>query len=107
MDTTIPGVVGAELLAAAGLAAYLIAGFRRAFPQAPTWAFVLAAATAGQAASFLTMLMQGHIPTTQHLAYHVVLGILAASGEPLVNRAHLGAERSNGHDAARHNGDVV
>lgn len=107
MEPSIPGIVGAELLGAAGLAAYLLAGYRRAFPLAPAWAFVLAAALAGQAGSFLMLLMQGHPWVVQHIAYHIVIGIVAASGEPLVNRAHLSAERANGNDAARINGGEV
>lgn len=52
----------------------------------------------GQAASFLLLLMQGHLLVPQHIAYHIVLGLLASGGERAVNRAHIGA------DAIKRNG---
>jgi hypothetical protein len=42
-----PGIGTTELLSAAGLAVYLIGGFRRAWPAAPGWAFVAAAGLSG------------------------------------------------------------
>lgn len=87
-----PGIGTTELLSAAGLAVYLIGGFRRAWPTAPAWAFVLAAGIAGQLASLLTLALLGHPWTVQHVAGHIIIGILAASGEPLVKRSNQFAE---------------
>lgn len=92
------GIVAAELSGASGIAAYLIAGFRRAFPVAPSWAFVLASGVAGQAASFLLMFMQGHPLVPQHIAYHIVLGLMASGGEQAINRAHVSAETAKNGD---------
>lgn len=90
--TDILPVAGAELLGTIGLTLMLVAGFRRALPFAPMWAFVLASGAAGQLASLLLMAMQGHDPSWQHLAYHVVLGITASGSDKVVNLAHVGAE---------------
>lgn len=91
---------GAELLGAVGLTVVLVAGFRRGWPVAPTWLFVLVSAGAGQLASFLMLAMQGHEPTLQHAAYHIVLGILASGSDKVVNVAHVQAEvRKNGEGA--------
>lgn len=87
----LPGVA-TDLSAAAGLATYLIAGFRRAVPDAPTWAFVVAAAIAGQVASFLILLLRAEPWDLPTIAGHVIIGIVAAAGEPLVKRSNVKAE---------------
>jgi hypothetical protein len=93
MDDALP-VAGTELLGAVALTVFMVAAFRRGWPIAPMWLFVLISGGAGQLASFLMLAMQGHDLTWQHIAYHVVLGIIASGSDKVVNLAHVGAEVS-------------
>jgi hypothetical protein len=58
---------------------YLVSLFKLGWPAAPSWAVVLCAFLAGEAASFLVSLAQGQVMTSQQAAVTAIAGVFAAA----------------------------
>ncbi len=85
----------AEVLASATLAGYLWAGYRYAFPLSPSWANAISVLICGIFSSFLVLEMEDHNLTRQHIASHIVIGILAAATIAGLRQVHsINAERA-------------
>lgn len=88
-----------DTTAAATITALLVALFKAAVPDAPTWGLIVAALAAGVLSSFLVAVAGDVVLTQPVIAQTVISGILAAGAAAGVTRTDAAATALR--DAAR------